>query len=104
MATAKARVQAMGGRLYFIYLPSLNAFVGSHQEYRIHRDQVLSVVTKLGIDSLDFLERIDRTPGDPVKLFAPSRPAHYSVAGYALLRDAIVERLEKNDQGSIRID
>lgn len=93
LATAQARVRAMNSRLCFVYLPSLNAFSGSPQEYRTHRDQVLAVVTALGIDVLDFLQQIDRYPGDPVQLFAPKRPSHYSVVGYAFLRDAIVAHL-----------
>jgi hypothetical protein len=59
-------------------------------------DQVLSAINALGIDRIDFLERIDDYQVDPHMLFAPSPSAHYSAAGYSLLRDVIIERLVKD--------
>jgi hypothetical protein len=96
LATAGERVRSAGGRFYFVYLPSLSMFTESDTKYRMHRDQVLATVKALGIDTIDLLERINDSHADPLTLFAPSRPAHYSVAGYKLLRDAIVERLARD--------
>jgi hypothetical protein len=93
LATAAERVRAAGGRFYFVYLPSLSIFTEADPKYRVHHDQVLATIKTLGIGTIDFLERINDSHADPLALFAPSRPAHYSAAGYSLLRAAIVERL-----------
>ena len=93
LAAAKDRIEAANGRMYFVYLPSLDTFLGSGEKYRMHHDQVIAAVESLHIDTIDFLHQIDSRGADPVKLFSPKRPAHYSVTGYSLLRDVIRDRL-----------
>jgi hypothetical protein len=101
LATANERVESVNGRMYFVYLPSLDTFMESGAKYRRHHDQVIAAVKSLNIDIIDFLNQIDTRGTDPVKLFAPTRPAHYSVAGYRLLRDVIRERL-LDDRAAVR--
>jgi hypothetical protein len=72
------------------------SYTPAQGKYRAHHDQVLSAINALSIDRIDFLERIDDYQVDPHMLFAPSPSAHYSAAGYSLLRDAIIERLVKD--------
>ena len=89
LETANKQVDAWGGELYFVALPSWDAAVGSQEEYihRYHQDGI-AVAREVGLRTLDLTEAFRSHP-DPAALFANRQPNHYSEAGYALVAERI---------------
>jgi hypothetical protein len=91
---ARDRTAAWGGRLYFVYLPAWQRYgtkVDSGTAF--HRDEVLSVVAKLGIPLMDMHEVISQHP-DPLSLFPFRLYGHYISEGYELIALNIQAYLE----------
>jgi hypothetical protein len=93
---ARDRTSAWGGRLYFVYLPAWQRY-GTKIDpgNAFHRDQVLSIVAKLGIPLIDMHEVISQQP-DPLSLFPFRLHGHYLAEGYELMASNIQAYLEKD--------
>lgn len=83
---ARARTEGWGGELIFVYLPSYRTY-----GYRIShpwRDRVLELVTKNGIDLIDF-HLIFTAHRDPISLFNFRKEAHYTDVGNAMIAEVL---------------
>ena len=93
---AKERTSAWGGTLYFIYLPAWQRY-GTEVNHGklLHRDQVLSTVSRLKIPIIDVHEAFSRHP-DPLSFFPFRLPGHYVAKGYEMVAAVIQTYLEAN--------
>jgi hypothetical protein len=88
--TARTRVDAWGGRLVFVYLPAWERYTSRFRSAgSAKRDQVLVVVSELGIPLVDIAPVFDTHP-DPLSLFPFRRTGHYTEEGHRLVADALV--------------
>ena len=89
---ANQLVSSWNGKLYFIYLPSRQVTT-DNREHPWH-DFVLNTATELGIPIIDIENKVFAPHDDPASLF-PFRNLgyHYNAKGYALVAEAIAERL-----------
>ncbi len=91
LQSAKTRMEAVGGRLYFVYLPSYLRYAGSgfrDAEY----NSVKAMVEHLGVPFIDVRQSFDRH-GDPLNLFPFRREGHYNEEGYRIVADTILAAL-----------
>jgi hypothetical protein len=95
---ARDRVQAWGGRLYFVFVPRWQRFfqpralVGSDV-----REEILTAARSLGLTVVD-LEPFVRNHPQMVKLFTrfDIAPSHFSPLGYALMANQVAAAVEKD--------
>jgi len=94
MRTARDRVAAWNGKLYFIYLPAWSRYEEQREDDGdlYSRDTVLSIIGKLDVPIIDFHEIAANLP-DPLDIFPLRQNNHYSADGYKLLGQQIYERL-----------
>ena len=94
-------VKSWGGDLYFIYLPRHSdhyklgklrflSFKKTHE----HREQVLEVVKKLEIPTIDLVELLFSKHSDPLSLFPFRMFGHYNAKGYRLVSQIILKNLK----------
>jgi hypothetical protein len=83
-------VEAWGGRLVFVYLPSWQHY--AHKPLDERHDEVLAVARDLGLETLDLREVFDREP-DPLELFPYRLGGHYNARGYRIAGEALAARL-----------
>jgi hypothetical protein len=98
LAAASRSASGWNGRLYFVYLPDgpgrshptgARAVAGLEAATR---ERVLSIAAQLGLPVVD-LTAAFAGHGDPASLFA-CEGCHYSVAGYALVAERLLDALE----------
>jgi hypothetical protein len=90
MVRVNNQVVGWGGRLYFVYLPSIDRYSGvPNWDKSSYRKEVLSIVEALDIPVIDFHETISAHP-DPLSLFPFRQNIHYTAQGYQL----VVEQIE----------
>jgi hypothetical protein len=95
MATANKRVSNWGGKLYFVYLPTIERYVNNNNTGNFYdREDVVSIVNRLGIPLIDFHKVLDKHP-DPLSL-VPFVGAHYNAEGYKLVSELIADRLRRD--------
>jgi hypothetical protein len=93
---AKERTSAWGGTLYFVYLPAWQRYGTKVNHGKLlHRDQVLSTVSRLEIPIIDVHEAFAQHP-DPLSLFPFKLPGHYVAKGYEMVAAVIQTYLEAN--------
>ena len=106
LSLAKAAVEAWGGRLYFVYLPSwvrysgpqpstdwLGAVQGVVGEVRV---PVLRLIEDLDISIID-LHPAFQKEGDPLSLFPLRRFNHYNEAGYRLVAKEVLKTISLDE-------
>ena len=93
-------VSSWGGKMYFVYLPrhtqhySLKKYkIFSFNKKHVHRDDVLNIVTKLNIPTIDIVKEVFDDHPDPLSLFPFRMFGHYNAEGYRLVADAIKNKL-----------
>lgn len=94
LAEAKQTVEAWGGRLVFVYLPSSERYLASARHGRIRdhvREQVLGVAAGLALPVVDVHPVFAREP-DPTALFHYGG-SHYNEAGYRAVAGAVEKTL-----------
>jgi GDSL-like lipase/acylhydrolase family protein len=97
LATARAEVEAWGGRLVFAYLPAseITPRQLGEREYVRRRQQAgertCRIAREAGLPVVDVAERFEREP-DGQGLFA-CEGCHFSPRGYALAAQAILEAI-----------
>jgi hypothetical protein len=93
---AQERTSAWGGTLYFVYLPAWQRYGTKVNHGKLlHRDQVLSTVSRLEIPIIDVHEAFAQHP-DPLSLFPFKLPGHYVAKGYEMVAAVIQTYLEAN--------
>jgi hypothetical protein len=91
MANAKDLVASWGGRLYFVYLPAWDRYVG---EGNPDRDAVLQMADRVGLSVIDIHQSFMKQE-DPVSLFPFRLASHYNETGHRLVADAVLHALAK---------
>jgi hypothetical protein len=92
---ADHRTSGWGGKLYFVYLPTMERYLnGNNSGSFFDRDEVLTIIHKLGIPLIDFHNILNKHP-DPLSL-TPFLGAHYNAEGYKLISELIVSQLRKD--------
>jgi hypothetical protein len=89
MGSAKTRVEAWGGKLFFVYLPEINFFRNKRVADRF-RGEVISGVRSLGIPVIDVEDAFSKHP-DPLSFFFLGWSTHYNEKGHAAVAEAILK-------------
>ena len=89
--TARRRVEAYGGRLFFVYLPQYSRYASRLFPTEI-RTTVKKLVRDLKIPVIDVSEAFDRHP-EPLSLFPFGLFGHYSEAGHELVGRTVLNRI-----------
>ena len=90
--SAKTMISGWNGKLYFVYLPSLEWYLIGNED--INREFVLRSTTELAIPIIDIHREVFDPHSDPLSLFPFRREGHYTAEGYRLVANAISKRLE----------
>lgn len=77
----------MGGKFYFVYLPSCEEYTINRAVIR-NKEDTISIVRQLGIDIIDF-DDVLRSQKDSHQYFPFKLPNHYNAEGYKLLSEYI---------------
>jgi hypothetical protein len=98
LQTARDRVQAWGGRLYFVYVPEWERYYqpAALAKYDL-RDSVLRIARGLGVPVVDFVEVVRDHPRR-LELFARRDLArgHFTGMGYELMADQVAKVIEQD--------
>lgn len=91
---AKRRVEGWGGKLYFVYVADMYYLQYKGKREHQNRKKVLETAAAAGLDVIDSQERFMAVE-DPLQVkFHPE--SHCNPAGYKLLADVILERLQRD--------
>jgi hypothetical protein len=95
---ARDRVSNWGGQLYFVYLPEYRRYKSStnHEKHK-KRDEVLKVVSSLGIPIIDIHKEVFLNHPDPISLFPLRINGHYNSEGYKIVASAIIKGVDSNN-------
>ena len=94
MERSKRLVSRWGGKLYFVYLPSLNFYKEKKDD--AYREFVLSTVGKLEIPIIDAQEEVFARHSRPLSLFPFESNFHYTAEGYRLIAEVIAGKLKED--------
>jgi len=94
MSKAKRLVSSWGGKLYFVYLPSLWRYQ-NNKEHAL-RKYVFRTITELDIPVLDAHKEVFGSHADPISLFPLRIGYHYNAEGYRLVAEAIARKLKED--------
>ena len=107
LAHAHASVQAWGGALYFVYVPSWKYYIPDNPTKDVRADfgmkeraRVLSLIEGLGIPIID-IKPVLEAQKDPPSLFPFRRPNHYNELGHRLIADSIIKSLSHSQQAAV---
>jgi hypothetical protein len=93
LSQAKNRVNGWAGTLYFVYLPSLDRYLGNDREGADReRTRVLAVADGLGISIID-LHPAFQAGGDPLSLFPFGRFLHYNERGHRIVAEEVLKSI-----------
>lgn len=94
LKSARDRVNAWGGRLYFVYLPQWSRYVKKvdHDQWR-NRKEVLSIVQELNVPIIDLHQEVFLNHPDPLSLVPLRLYGHYNAEAYKLIAAAIDRHL-----------
>ena len=94
-------LKSWNGELYFVYLPRHTSHYNlgklrflSLKKKHEHREQVLKVVKKLNIPTIDLVTELFSKHPDPLSLFPFRMFGHYNAKGYELVTDRILNNLK----------
>lgn len=93
LISADTTVRSWQGRLYFVYLPSLNLLTAA-EAVRLH-DTVTELVHDLRIPLIDLTPPFAAHP-DPPSLFSSRKGGHYNREGYQLVAETIASAIQVN--------
>ena len=91
---AKNAAKDWDGKLIFVYIPSVERFMGFRARYHVNqsRDKILEIVKKLNIPSIDIFKSIS-SHRDPLSLYNSRIGYHFNKKGYELLSQTILDSL-----------
>ncbi len=91
MAIAKRRVEAWGGKLYFVVIPNKDDYHGRVPKFRF---PIMTAVRKLEIPIVD-VDAAIRSTGDPLRYY-PVRDqwGHFNAEGYRVFSRQVISALE----------
>jgi hypothetical protein len=95
LASARSKVEAWGGELYFVYLPQYERYSGSdinHDKFR-NKVDVIELVQELNIPVLDAHQAVFSDHADPLSLFPMRLNGHYTADGYSAIARFIIEQM-----------
>ena len=95
LASARSKVEAWGGELYFVYLPQYERYSGSdinHYKFR-NKVDVIELVQELNIPVLDAHQAVFSDHADPLSLFPMRLNGHYNADGYSAIARFIVDKI-----------
>jgi hypothetical protein len=95
LASARSKVEAWGGELYFVYLPQYERYSGSdinHDKFR-NKVDVIELVQELNIPVLDAHQAVFSDHADPLSLFPMRLNGHYNADGYSAIARFIVDKI-----------
>jgi hypothetical protein len=95
LSIASDRVSDWGGRLYFVYLPSWQRYLGSPEIGVKARERVLELVENLGISIIDIHPAFQTQP-DPLSLFPFRGPGRYNEDGHRLVGETVIKSLSSS--------
>jgi len=92
---AKNVAEDWDGKLIFVYIPSIERFMGFKTRYQVNqsRDKILEIVKKLNIPSIDIFKSIS-SHRDPLSLYNSRIGYHFNKKGYELLSQTILDSLK----------
>lgn len=94
LSQAKMRVNAWGGRLYFVYLPEWARYGHYNSWGETKRDYVMTMVKSLGISTVD-IDAAFQAHGDPLSLFPFRELGHYNENGHRLVAEEVLKMLSQ---------
>jgi hypothetical protein len=98
---AKERVEAWGGRLYFVYLPEFRRYkiITNHDQYK-KKSEVINLVKAIDIPVIDIHQEVFADHADPLSLFPFRLYGHYNADGYAEVAKAIVTNVNEYEKSN----
>jgi hypothetical protein len=95
---AKNMTEGWGGKLYFVYLPTLSRYnsVVEHDQYR-KKLAVIELVKNLNISVIDTHQEVFAKHDDPLALILFRVHGHYNAEGYSKVAKAIVDGVKKHE-------
>jgi hypothetical protein len=91
ISKAKERIEAWGGKLYFVYLPGFSHYTGKvNDELNRKKQDVIYLVKALNIPVIDIHQEVFSDHPDPLTLFPLRINGHYNPEGYSEVAKAIV--------------
>jgi hypothetical protein len=92
---AKTVAEDWNGKLIFVYIPSIERFMGFKTRYQVNqsRDKILEIVNKLNIPSIDILKSIS-SHRDPLSLYNSRIGYHFNKKGHELLSETILDSIK----------
>jgi len=92
LSMANARVGALGGQLYFVYLPSWVRYAKARDVASEQREKVLTIINGLDIPIIDlhpaFIAQLD-----PLALFPFREYGHYTEQGHQMVAEKVLKAL-----------
>jgi hypothetical protein len=89
LSEAKVQVEAWGGKLYFVYLPSWARYAQRTGIEVKARTRTLSLVSTLGIPMIDATAAF-QAQRDPLSLFPFRGPGHYNQEGHRVVAETVL--------------
>ncbi len=93
LVEAKSRVNAWGGTLHFVYLPSSTRYFGSAEVPVRMRARVLSAVSALGIPVID-IHPVFQAHADVRSLFPWGGYGHYNERGHRVVAEEVLKAID----------
>ena len=92
---AKDVAEDWDGKLIFVYIPSIERFMGFKTRYQVNqsRDKILEIVKKLNIPTIDIFKSIS-SHRDPLSFYNSRIGYHFNKKGYELLSQTILDSLK----------
>lgn len=100
IAAAKLRVEAFGGKLYFVYLPCWKRFREPGYQFAT-KARIEEILKANDIPYLDMVTEFEST-GKPKSLFPFELDGHYSAAGYRLVAECVTRTFGESIRGRRR--
>ncbi len=92
LGTARRRVEALGARFLFVYLPCYERFSEAGLHGVVQRDSVRSIIDKLEVSTIDILPVFERH-SDPLSLFPFRVKGHYTAEGYKIVANTVLKSI-----------
>jgi hypothetical protein len=99
LVEAKSRVNAWGGTLHFVYLPSYSHYFGSREVPVRMRARVLGAVRALGIPVID-MHPAFQAQGDVRSLFPWGGYGHYNEKGHRVVAEEVLKALDASGRSA----
>ncbi len=99
LTKSNSLVSEWGGKLYFIYLPSIDQYSSNFNLIFNKTPFNFKKINELDIPTIDIHQEVFSLHSDPLSLFPLRLFNHYTADGYHRIAEAISKRL--NDDGVI---